>query len=213
MKEKTPERLKVLSIIAIVLGAVALVSSWMPFVNNGSFVIAIISLLFGIIGLIVNLKNKKLLSLVAIIISVISIAIVIVTQESYSSALDSASKEADKSIKKSNDKTNGNNTNKYLKNVDVNLGQLQTNDDGYGNIDTKMNVNIKNTSSKKINYSFTIQAYSSSTTKLGDPEYIDVELNPNESIQKTIFEYLPQDKVQSYKDATYKITKVQDNSY
>ncbi len=213
MKEKKPERLKVLSIIAIVLGAVALVSSWMPFVNNGSFAIAIISLLFGIVGLIFNLKNKKLLSLIAIIISVISIAIVIVTQESYSSALDSADKEADKSIKKSNDKTNGNNTNKYLKNVDVDLGQLQTNDDGYGNIDTKMNVNIKNTSSKKINYSFTVQAYSSSTTKLGDPEYIDVELNPNESIQKTIFEYLPQDKVQSYKDAAYKITKVQDNSY
>lgn len=213
MKEKNPERLKVLSIIAIVLGAVALVSSWMPFVNNGSFVIAIISLLLGIVGLIFNLKNKKLLSLIAIIISVISIAIVIVTQESYSSALDSAGKEADKSIKKSNDKTNGNNTNKYLKNVDVELGQLQTNDDGYGNIDTKMNVNIKNTSSKKINYSFTVQAYSSSTTKLGDPEYIEVELKPNESIQKTIFEYLPQDKVQSYKDATYKITKVQDNSY
>ncbi|WP_052037829.1 hypothetical protein [Leuconostoc mesenteroides] len=213
MNEKKPERLKVLSIIAIVIGIIALISSWMPFVNNGSFAIAIVSLVMGIIGMLMNLKNKKLLSLVAIVISSISIAVVIVTQSSYSSALENASKESDKAVKKSENKTNGNNTDKYLKNMDINIGQLQTNDDGYGNIDTKMEVSIKNTSSKKINYSVTVQAYSSNTEKLGDPEYIEVELQPDESIQKTIFEYLPQDKVQSYKDATYKISKVQDYSY
>ncbi|SQA20194.1 prophage pi3 protein 59 [Streptococcus agalactiae] len=38
---------KVLPIIAIIIGAIALISSWMPFINNGSFVIAIIALIIG----------------------------------------------------------------------------------------------------------------------------------------------------------------------
>lgn len=50
---------KVLAIIAIVIGAIALISSWMPFINNGSFVIAIIALIIGVFALFFNRKRKK----------------------------------------------------------------------------------------------------------------------------------------------------------
>ncbi|HGA4354701.1 LPXTG cell wall anchor domain-containing protein, partial [Streptococcus agalactiae] len=56
---------KVLAIIAIVIGAIALISSWMPFINNGSFVIAIIALIIGVFALFFNRKRKKTLTYVS----------------------------------------------------------------------------------------------------------------------------------------------------
>ncbi len=50
---------KVLAIIAIVIGAIALISSWMPFINNGSFVIAIIALIIGVFALFLIENAKK----------------------------------------------------------------------------------------------------------------------------------------------------------
>lgn len=87
---------KVLGILAIVFGGVALIGSWVPLLNNVSFYIAIISLILGVIALIVNRKNKKVLAIVGTCLSVASIIIVLVTQSIYGSALDNASKEFDK---------------------------------------------------------------------------------------------------------------------
>ncbi len=87
---------KVLGILAIVFGSIALIGSWVPILNNGSFYIAIISLILGVIALIVNRKNKKVLAIVGTCLSVASIIIVLVTQSIYSSAIDNASKEFDK---------------------------------------------------------------------------------------------------------------------
>lgn len=87
---------KVLGILAIVFGGIALIGSWVPILNNVSFFIAIISLILGVIALIVNRKNKKVLAIVGTCLSIASIIIVLVTQTMYSSALDSASKAIDK---------------------------------------------------------------------------------------------------------------------
>lgn len=87
---------KVLGILAIVFGGIALIGSWVPILNNVSFFIAIISLILGIIALIVNRKNKKVLAIIGTCLSIASIIIVLVTQTMYSSALDNASKAIDK---------------------------------------------------------------------------------------------------------------------
>ena len=54
-----PEEQKVLGILATIFGAIALLGSWIPFINYPSLFIAIVALILGIIGLIVNLKNEK----------------------------------------------------------------------------------------------------------------------------------------------------------
>lgn len=87
---------KVLGILAIVFGSIALVGSWVPILNNGSFFIAVVELILGVIALIVNRKNKKVLAIVGTCLSIASIIIVLVTQSMYSSAIDNASKEFDK---------------------------------------------------------------------------------------------------------------------
>ena len=53
---------KVLAIIALVFGGIALVTSWMPFINNASAVLAIIAFILGVIAFFINLKKKKVLS-------------------------------------------------------------------------------------------------------------------------------------------------------
>lgn len=86
---------KVLGILAIVFGGIALVGSWVPILNNVSFFIAIVALILGVIALIVNRKNKKVLAIVGTCLSIASIIIVLATQSMYSSALDNASKAID----------------------------------------------------------------------------------------------------------------------
>jgi len=44
---------KVLGIIALVFGSIALITSWMPFINNASAILAIVGFIVGIIALIV----------------------------------------------------------------------------------------------------------------------------------------------------------------
>ena len=50
---------KIFGILAIVLGAIALLGSWIPGINQISFLIAILALILGIVGLFINLKNKN----------------------------------------------------------------------------------------------------------------------------------------------------------
>jgi len=54
------EERKVLGILAIIFGAIALFGSWMPIINNLSFVIAILALILGLIGLAINRKRPKI---------------------------------------------------------------------------------------------------------------------------------------------------------
>lgn len=85
---------KVLAILGLVVGGLAIFLSWVPSINNLAFVFAIIGLVFGGIALIRNRKNKKLLSLIGTGISVLAIGIVILTQAMYSHAIDQIGKSA-----------------------------------------------------------------------------------------------------------------------
>ena len=55
---------KVLGILAIIFGALALLGSWMPIINNFSFILAILALIFGIIGFLVNRKRPNSLAII-----------------------------------------------------------------------------------------------------------------------------------------------------
>ena len=54
-----PEEQRVLGILATIFGAIALLGSWIPFINYPSLFIGIVAFILGIIGLIVNLKKRK----------------------------------------------------------------------------------------------------------------------------------------------------------
>ncbi|ADG41437.1 hypothetical protein LKI_09490 [Leuconostoc kimchii IMSNU 11154] len=96
---------KVLGILSIVFGGFGLLLSWIPIINNFSFVLGILALILGIVALVVNRKNKKILAVIGTVISVVTIAIVLFTQAAYSHAMNKVSEDIKKSTSSSSEKT------------------------------------------------------------------------------------------------------------
>ena len=78
-----PEEQKVLGILATIFGSIALLGSWIPFINYLSFFIAIVALILGIIGLIANLKKPKTMAIIGTSLSNSSIILFLTTQMLY----------------------------------------------------------------------------------------------------------------------------------
>lgn len=83
------------AIVALVLGIIGLVSSWVPIINNLAFLLAGLGFIFGVVGLIGTLRGKKSgrgLAIASLIVCVIACAVVLATQSAYSNAIDEAAK-------------------------------------------------------------------------------------------------------------------------
>ena len=78
-----PEEQKVLGILATIFGAIALLGSWIPFINYLSFFIAIVALILGIIGLIANLKKRKTMAIIGTSLAIASVVLFFTTQVLY----------------------------------------------------------------------------------------------------------------------------------
>ena len=78
-----PEEQRVLGILATIFGAIALLGSWIPFINYLSFFIAIVAFILGIIGLIVNLKKRKTIAIIGTSLAVASVVLFFTTQVLY----------------------------------------------------------------------------------------------------------------------------------
>lgn len=131
--EKLPER-KVLGILSIVIGAIALILSWVPIVNNFAAVLAVIGVILGLIAFLVNRKHKKILAWIGTIISVISFAIVMGTQSMYSNAIDDATgkngSQVEKIDKSSSNKKSDISTSSSEKNETFKIGDSVTQKNG-----------------------------------------------------------------------------------
>ena len=100
--EKLPEK-RILGIISIIIGVIALILSWIPIINNFAAVLAVIGIILGLIALLVNRKHKKLLAWLGTIFSIIAFAIVLGTQSMYSNAIDDATGKNDTQATNKND--------------------------------------------------------------------------------------------------------------
>ena len=78
-----PEEERVLGILATIFGAIALLGSWIPFINYLSFFIAIVAFILGIIGLIVNLKKRKTMAIIGTSLAIASVVLFFTTQILY----------------------------------------------------------------------------------------------------------------------------------
>ena len=78
-----PEEQKILGILATIFGAIALLGSWVPFINYLSFFIAIVAFILGIIGLIVNLKKRKTMAIIGTSLAIASVVLFFTTQILY----------------------------------------------------------------------------------------------------------------------------------
>ena len=74
------EEYKTLGILAVIFGAGALFSSWIPIINSLSFLLGFVALILGIIGIGLNLQNQKTLAMIGSSFGLISIIIVLISQ-------------------------------------------------------------------------------------------------------------------------------------
>ena len=82
-----------IAIAGFILGLIAILTSFIPIVNNFSMLLVVLGLIFGIVGLAGISRGKKSgkgLAIAAIVICVVSGAIVVGTQSMFSAALDEA---------------------------------------------------------------------------------------------------------------------------
>ena len=94
-----PEEQKVLGILATIFGAIALLGSWIPFINYLSFFIAIVALILGIIGLIVNLKKRKTMAIIGTSLAVASVVLFFTTQMLYANIYKDFAREFNRSYR------------------------------------------------------------------------------------------------------------------
>lgn len=96
MYEQDPQQSLATSAMAItgfVIGLVALLTSFLPFINNFSFILGLLALIFSIVGLVGCARGKKKgkgLAIAALIISLLSCVVVLWSQSAYSAAIDDA---------------------------------------------------------------------------------------------------------------------------
>ena len=77
MKQKEE---KILGIIAIIFGSLALLGSWLPIISILAFFFAIIAIVLGVCGIGRNLKNRKILAIIGTSLGTLSIFLVLMTQ-------------------------------------------------------------------------------------------------------------------------------------
>ena len=82
-----------MAIAALVLGIIALLTSFLPIINNLSMILAVLGVVFGFVGVFGIKRGKKSgmgLAVASLVICVLSIAVVMATQAAFSNALDEA---------------------------------------------------------------------------------------------------------------------------
>ena len=77
MKQKEQ---KILGILAIIFGTLALLGSWLPIVNILSFFLAIATLILGVFGIAINLRSRKTMAIIGTTLGLISIVVILTTQ-------------------------------------------------------------------------------------------------------------------------------------
>ena len=81
------------AIAGLVLGILAAVSSWIPVINNFSFILAAIGMIFAIVGVVGTVRGKKAgkgIAIAALVINLVAAGIVLAMQSAMSAAIDDA---------------------------------------------------------------------------------------------------------------------------
>lgn len=198
-----------LAIVGIVLGAVALVLSFIPIINNIAFFIGIAAAILGIIGLVKKMGGK---AAVALVLGVLSVVITLALQASWSASLDELSDtldEASEELNSSLDDMSGDNTEQLLQNdVEVVMGEFTVVTGDYGLNDTSLPITVTNKRSEPTSYSIQIEAVDAAGNRLDDYTVYVNSLGSGQSQDLEAFTYVSSEDLPEMQNATFKILSV-----
>ena len=180
----------------LVLGIIGICTSFIPIVNNVSFILGLIGIIFGIVSLIK--KASKGQAIVGVILCILAIAITINSQQALSDSLNEVSSNLDKAT--------GSSTEEILANdANVELGNFEVTKGSYGITNTKLTVKVTNKTSEKKSFSFHIEAVDDAGTRINEDYVYANNLAAGQSQNFDIFTLVASDKIDTMKNATFKI--------
>lgn len=186
------------STAGLVLGIIGVCTSAIPIINNLSFVLGVLAIVFGFIAL--AKKAGKIKIFAVIILGILSITITINSQKALSDSLSSLTDELDKVA--------GNSTEEILaNNVDVSIGNFEVTKEEYFT-ETKLTVDVKNKSSETKSFSIQIEAVDANGSRINQDYIYANNLSAGQSQKFDIFNFVSSDILEDMKNATFKIVEV-----
>lgn len=190
-----------LATAGLVLGIIGVCTSFIPIINNLSFVMGILAVIFGILNL---KKTKKGKVIASIILGILAIWMTISSQQALSDSLNDLSNDLETTF---ND-LDGSNTNDILANdVDVQIGTFTIEKGDYYD-STKLPVKITNKSSEMKSFSITIEAVDADGNRIEEGYIMVNDLKPNQSVEETTFTFESDDTIAKLKTATFNVLKI-----
>lgn len=183
------------STAGLVLGIIGVCTSFIPIINNLSFVMGLLAVIFGAIAFFKTTSKVK--NIIVIILGILAITVTINSQKALSETLETVSNDLDKSL--------GNSTEEVLANdVDVVIGNFEVKEEQFLT-ETKLVVKVTNKTAETKSFSIQVEAVTSDGSRINQDYVYANNLNAGQSQDFEIFKYVSSDKLEDMKTATFKI--------
>lgn len=181
----------------LVLGIIGVCTSFIPIINNLSFFLGILAVIFGLISIKKANKGKMIAT---IVLGILAIVITVNAQKTVSDSLDVISEQLDTA--------SGENTEQVLANdVDVVLGNFEVTTDEYGINDTKLTVKVTNKTNETKSFNIQVEAVDTNGNRINQDYVYANNLTAGQTQNFDIFSFVSSDQIESMKNATFKIVE------
>ena len=181
----------------LVLGIIGVCTSFIPIVNNLSFVMGILAVIFGLVSIKKASKGKMIAT---VILGILAIIITLNSQKAVSDSLDALSENLDTA--------SGENTEQVLANdVDVVLGDFEVTTDEYGLNDTKLTVKVTNKTNETKSFSIQVEAVDANGNRINQDYVYANNLTAGQSQDFDIFQFVSSDQIEPMQNATFNIVE------
>lgn len=178
------------STAGLVLGIIGVCTSFIPIINNLSFVMGILAIIFGVIAF--AKKDSKGKIIAVIILGILAVDVTINSQRELSDAIDTMT---------------GDKTEEILANsVDVTLGNFEVNKGQY-TTNTKLTVKVTNKTSENKSFNIQVEAVNPDGSRIMNDYVYANNLNAGQTQNFDIFTLVSSDKIETMKNATFKIVE------
>ncbi len=183
---------------SLVLGIIGICTSFIPIINNLSFIMGILAFIFAIVSLVKKAGKGK--AIAGLILGVLAVVITLSSQKTLSDTLDTVSNSIDQAT--------GGNTEQVLQDeLEVNVGKFEVEEDEYGLTNTSLTVDVKNKSTEMKSGNIQIEAVDSDGSRIANDYVYINNLNAGQSQSFKCFEYVTSENLEKMKNATFKIVE------
>lgn len=182
----------------LVLGIIGVCTSFVPIINNLSFIMGVLAVIFGLVSIKKAGKGKMIAT---IVLGVLAIMITLNAQKTLSDSLDDISKDLDTATGKNTEQVLGTS-------VDVVLGNFEVTKKQYGINETKLPVKVTNKTNETKSFSIQIEAVSQEGTRITTDYIYANNLTAGQSQEFKVFEYVQSENLEKMKNAKFNIVEV-----